>query len=370
VTLSVKKILAGRGAVNYYLEQTRRGLADYYLGERTSTDGDGATGQLAAPGAAWWGGGAETLELRGPVERGQFVPLYAKGVRPDGGYLGRRFRTQEDAAAARAERLAATEAIVDPYERWQARQRLARSGPQASVAAWDATFSPVKSVSLLWAAGDRHIQHEVWAAHCAAVDAGLGYLEQHAGFVRAGRNGIRVLDTDGLVVARMNEWTSRDGDMQLHTHCLILNRARTTTDGKWRALDGRALLAARTGAAALYHRVLEAELTRRLQVAWRHRPEGLRELDGVPDELIMAFSMRRRTITAEVDRLAAAYQDRYGTPPPPAVRHRMAQDATITTRRNKRETSPRRLGTPSATAGHRASGAACPRGGPEHGTAP
>jgi conjugative relaxase-like TrwC/TraI family protein len=341
VTLSVKKILAGRGAVNYYLEQTRRGLADYYLGERTSTDADGAaTARLAAPGASWWGGGAEVLELHGPVERSQFVPLYSRGVRPDGGYLGRRFRTQEDAAVTRAERLAATDAIVDPYERWQARQRLARSGPQASVAAWDATFSPVKSVSLLWAAGDRHIQKQVWAAHLAAVDAGLGYLEQHAGFVRAGRNGIKVLDTDGLVIARMNEWTSRDGDMQLHTHCLILNRARTTTDGRWRALDGRALLAAKTGAAAIYHRVLEAELTRRLQVAWRDRPEGLRELDGVPDELIVAFSTRRRAITTEVDRLTAAYQDRYGTPPPPAVRHRMAQDATLTTRRTKREPSP------------------------------
>jgi conjugative relaxase-like TrwC/TraI family protein len=341
MTLSVKKILAGRGAVNYYLEQTRRGLADYYLGERSSTDADGAAAQqLAAPGASWWGGGAAVLELDGPVERGQFVPLYARGVRPDGGYLGRRFRTQEDAAAARAERLAATEQMADPYQRWQARQRLARSGPQASVAAWDATFSPVKSVSLLWAAGDRHIQEQVWTAHVAAVDAGLGYLEEHAGFVRAGRNGIRVLDSDGLVVARMNEWTSRDGDMQLHTHCLILNRARTTTDGRWRALDGRALLAAKTGAAAIYHRVLEAELTRRLQVGWRDRPEGLRELDGVPDELIVAFSTRRRAITAEVDRLTGAYQDRYGTPPPPAVRHRMAQDATLATRRTKREPSP------------------------------
>jgi conjugative relaxase-like TrwC/TraI family protein len=288
------------------------------------------------------GGAAAPTRWRwsGPVERGQFVPLYAKGVRPDGGYLGRRFRTQDDAAEARAERLAATEGITDAYERWHARQRLARSGPQASVAAWDATFSPVKSVSLLWAAGDRHIQQQVWDAHLAAVDAGLGYLEEHAAFVRAGRNGVRVLDTDGLVVARMNEWTSRDGDMQLHTHCVILNRARTSVDGKWRALDGRALLAARAGAGAIYHRVLEAELTRRLGVAWRERPEGLRELDGVPDELIEAFSTRRRAITAEVDRLASAYEARYGTPPPAAVRHRMAQDATLATRRSKREPTP------------------------------
>jgi conjugative relaxase-like TrwC/TraI family protein len=339
--LSVKKILAGRGAVDYYLNQTRRGLADYYLGEQSSSDDVGAVAErLAAPGASWWGGGAGVLAMDGAIERGQFVPLYAKGVRPDGGYLGRRFRTQDDIAEARAERLAATEQIADAYERWQAKQRLARSGPQASVAAWDATFSPVKSVSLLWAAGDRHIQQQVWASQLAAVDAGLGYLEEHAAFVRAGRNGVRVLDTDGLVVARMNEWTSRDGDMQLHTHCVILNRARTSVDGEWRALDGRALLAARAGAGAIYNRVLEAELTRRLGVAWRERPEGLRELAGVPDELIEAFSTRRRAITAEVDRLASAYEARYGTPPPTAVRHRMAQDATLATRRSKHEPTP------------------------------
>ncbi len=339
--LSVKKILAGRGAVDYYLNQTRRGLADYYLSEHASPDGDSAvTEGLSAPGASWWGAGAEALGLDGEVERRQFVPLYAKGAKPDGGYLGRRFRTQEDAAEARADRLAATEKIADPYERWEAEQELARSSSGVSVAAWDATFSPVKSVSLLWAAGDRHIQEQVWAAQVAAVDAGLAYLEEHAAFVRAGRNGVKVLDADGLVVARMNEWTSRDGDMQLHTHCVILNRARTTSDGKWRALDGRPLLAAKTGAAAIYHRVLEAELTRRLGVRWRDRPEGLREIDGVPEELIGVFSTRRRAITAEVARLVAAYEDRYGTAPPPAVRHRMAQDATLATRRSKREPSP------------------------------
>ncbi len=339
--LSVKKILAGRGAVDYYLNQTRRGLADYYLGEHATSDGDApAAERLAAPGSSWWGGGAETLGLDGEVERRQFVPLYSKGVRPDGGNLGRRFRTQGDAAEARADRLAKIGKIADPYERWEAQQRLAQSGSGVSVAAWDATFSPVKSVSLLWAAGDRHVQEQVWAAHLAAVDAGLQYLEEQAAFVRAGRNGVKVLDSDGLIVARMNEWTSRDGDMQLHTHCLILNRARTTADGKWRALDGRPVLAAKTGAAAIYHRVLEAELARRLGVVWRDRPEGLREIDGVPEELIGAFSTRRRAITAEVARLVAAYEERYGTPPPPAVRHQMAQDATLATRRSKRGPSP------------------------------
>ena len=337
--LTVKKILAGRGAVDYYLNQTRRGLADYYLADERAVERDGAV-RLSAPGSSWWGRGAEELELAGAVERAEFVPLYAKAVRPGGGYLGRRFRLPEEAAAAKADALRAAAEIADPYERWMAKHEIRRRGPHASVAAWDCTFSPPKSVSLLWAAGDRGVQQQVWAAHLAAVDAGLGYLEEHAGYVRAGRNGVRVLDTSGLVVARMNEWTSRDGDMHLHTHCLVLNRAQTVGDGKWRALDGRALLSARTGAGAMYNRTLEAEMTRRLRVVWRDRPDGLRELDGVDDELIEAFSSRRRAITVAVAQLADAYRDKYGVDAPPAVLSAMAQTAWAATRRRKRDVDP------------------------------
>ena len=78
-----------------------------------------------------------------------------------------------------------------------AKHEIRRGGGHASVAAWDCTFSPAKSVSLLWAAGDRNVQQQVWAAHLAAVDAGLAYLEEHAAYVRAGRNGVRVLDASG-----------------------------------------------------------------------------------------------------------------------------------------------------------------------------
>jgi ATP-dependent exoDNAse (exonuclease V) alpha subunit len=138
----------------------------------------------------------------------------------------------------------------------------------------------------------------------------------------------------------MNEWTSRDGDMHLHTHCLVFNRAETTVDGKWRALDGRALLSARTGAGALYNRTLEAELTRRLGVAWRDRPDGLRELDGVDDDLVEAFSSRRRAITATVEQLAAAYRDKYGVDAPPAVLSAMGQTAWAKTRQRKRDLEP------------------------------
>ena len=337
--LTVKKILAGRGAVDYYLNQTRRGLADYYVPDASADSHDGA-GRLSAPASSWWGGGSEALALAGEVTRAQFVPLYTKAVRPDGGYLGSRFRLPEEAAAAKAEALRSASEITDPYKRWMAKHEIRRRGTHASVAAWDCTFSPPKSVSLLWAAGDQRVQKEVWAAHLEAVDAGLAYLEEQAAYVRAGRNGVRVLDTSGFVVARMNEWTSRDGDMHLHTHCLLLNRAQTADDGKWRAIDGRALLSARAGAGALYNRTLEAELTRRLRVGWRERPDALRELEGVDDDLIDAFSSRRRAITAGVQELAAAYREKYGVDAPPVVLAAMAQTAWGKTRQRKRDLAP------------------------------
>jgi hypothetical protein len=40
-----------------------------------------------------------------------------------------------------------------------------------------------------------------------------------------------------LAVAHWLQHTSRDGDMQLHVHSQIAHVAKTTTDGKWRALD-------------------------------------------------------------------------------------------------------------------------------------
>ncbi len=336
--LSVKKILAGRGAVNYYLEQTRRGLADYYLPEPSTEESDGRA--LTAPGSAWWGGGARVLELAGEVDRDRFVAMYSEGRHPTlDEPLGRRFRLPEEVAFARDQALRKASRIEDPDKRLLTEFRAKTSGGQPSVAAWDCTFSPVKSVSLLWASGDRTLQEQVWAAHSTAVDAGLAYLEEHAAYVRAGRNGLRVLDTTGLVVARMNEWTSRTGDMQLHTHCLLLNRAQATDDGEWRALDGRALLAAKPGAGAVYNRVLESELTCRLGVAWRDRPDGLRELVGVDDELIAAFSTRRRAITNELAAMIEVYRDQYGREPTQAVISSMAQVATLRTRGSKRKFS-------------------------------
>lgn len=54
------------------------------------------------------------------------------------------------------------------------------------IAGFGATFSAPKSVSLLWALANPAAQTQVMAAHHAAVDAGVDYLERHACYARRG----------------------------------------------------------------------------------------------------------------------------------------------------------------------------------------
>jgi conjugative relaxase-like TrwC/TraI family protein len=64
-------------------------------------------------------------------------------------------------------------------------RRAACPHPARKVPGFDHTFRAPKSVSLLWALGDRDTAAEVVAAHDAAVDAAIGYLQRSAGYTRA-----------------------------------------------------------------------------------------------------------------------------------------------------------------------------------------
>jgi len=60
------------------------------------------------------------------------------------------------------------------------------------------TFSPSKSVSVLWAtASDPQVRDAVLRAHEVAVRAGLDYLEDNAGHSRAGVSGVRRVEGRG-----------------------------------------------------------------------------------------------------------------------------------------------------------------------------
>ncbi len=174
------------------------------------------------------------------------------------------------------------------------------SHPARKVPGFDHTFRAPKSVSLLWALGDRVAAAEVVAAHDAAVDAAIGYLQRAAGYSRRGTGGVETVTADGFVAAAFRHRTSRADDPLLHTHVLVANLARTSDDGVWRTLDSRKLFAHAKTAGVLYQAHLRHELTRRLGVAWQQVVNGHADIDGVERELVETFSQRRTAIVAHM----------------------------------------------------------------------
>ena len=126
-----------------------------------------------------------------------------------------------------------------------------RPGPQ-SVAGYDLTFSPVKSVSTLWAVADPQTARQIERAHQAAVHDALRFLEQHALFTREGPQGIRQVNVRGLVTAAFTHRDSRAGDPDLHTHVAVANNVQTL-DGRWLSIDGRVLFKATVAASETYN---------------------------------------------------------------------------------------------------------------------
>lgn len=216
-----------------------------------------------------------------------------------------------------------------------------RMGSKA-VAGFDLTFSPVKSVSALWALAPSPAAAQVEAAHHAAVADTIAWLERTATFTRLGRNGIRQVDTRGLVAAAFVHRTSRAGDPDLHTHVAISNKVQTL-DGRWRALDGRVLLKATVAASERYNTRLEAELRERLGLRFAETPRPgrrpVREIDGMDGRLLAGWSSRRAAIELRLGDLATAFQETHGRPPTPVESIELAQQATMDTRPRKHQPS-------------------------------
>ncbi|UOY04031.1 MobF family relaxase [Blastococcus sp. PRF04-17] len=369
------------------------GLGDYY-----SQRGE-APGRWAGAGLAGLGGPAAGQ----PVTAEQMMALFGQGRHPDAarlqqealaagrsaaearaaGALGQPFptfpgsvngfraRCSEEFAAFNAARGLPRTAPIPAGDRAHIRSALAKdmfveaygrpardarelSGVVArasrpvttAVAGYDLTFSPVKSISALWALAPREVAKQIEAAHHAAVADALSWLEDNACFTRLGAGGVRQVETAGLIAAVFTHRDSRAGDPDLHSHVAVSNKVQTR-DGRWRALDGRVLYKAAVAASERYDTRLEAQLVTRLGVRFADRPgreagrRPVREIVGMEPRLLAAWSSRRQAIEARRGELAAGFQAEHERTPTAAEAIALAQQATLETREAKHE--PRSL---------------------------
>lgn len=356
--LSISPIAAGSGW-EYLSKEVAAGAEDYYL--------RGVSDLGERPGV-WLGNGLQRLNLTGIVTADQMKSLYGLGVDPSTqAPLGRAFASyltvdqrilraaeqheeQTKRAMERARRrvldlgggskamwIAEQAEQKKSYSSWQNTvSAIMRQGERSAVAAYDLTFSPPKSVSVLWAAApDDEGREAIWRAQHEGVFAGLRLLEKEGAWTRRGHAGVRQEKIDGVVAAAFDHRMSRAGDPQIHTHLAVSAKVQAS-DGAWLSLDARNIfqLSGAISAVETLHR--DGALMRELGVHF-YTPSGkiAREIAGVPSELNALFSSRRAQIQRTLDQLTSEYIDAHGREPSRRTLSRMSQWATLETRQKK-----------------------------------
>ncbi|HEY5273050.1 MAG TPA: MobF family relaxase, partial [Acidimicrobiales bacterium] len=196
---------------------------------------------------------------------------------------------------------------VDRRGRWQvSREVLLRIDsertPPKVVAGYDLTFSPAKSISVLWAGGDAVTRTAVLDALDESAAAGLRYLERHALAVRV--RGHSELASGGIAADYLHT-TSRALEPQLHHHVVIAN-VGVGSDGVARALDSRTIFHHAKTASFLAAAELRHQLTTRLGVTWGEVANGIAEIEGIPAQAIKEMSTRSRDVEAAVAALGVS----------------------------------------------------------------
>jgi hypothetical protein len=201
--LSIHRLSAGAG-FRYLLRHTASNDVD----RAPSASLTSYYADSGYPPGRWLGAGLPgvahgDLVAGAEVTEAQMANLYGRGLDPvTGAALGRAYpvhRSVAERVADRVDRLApklSAEQRGREVARIEAEERRRRT--PTAVAGFDLTFSPVKSVSALWAVADEDMREQVQAAHHEALDDVLVLMEREVAFTRTGAGGIAQLDTRGF----------------------------------------------------------------------------------------------------------------------------------------------------------------------------
>src|SRR6266545_4263054 len=239
--------------------------ADYLLNAIATGRENYYTGAVAAgePPGRWYGAGAEELGLTGLVDAQDMRAVYEHYLDPRDpnfrdparwdevatlGHTGRKYQTVEEIY----QRSLDAEPYADPERREQL--RLDASKRARKHAAFEAQEVKARQAgddeaAKAWGEYRQAVEDAIWAGN----QAGLDYLQKHAGYSRVGHHGGaagRFIDAHKWTIASFFQHDSRDHDPQLHIHNTVSNRV-LCADGAWRTLDGRSLYLYRPASSAV-----------------------------------------------------------------------------------------------------------------------
>lgn len=209
-----------------------------------------------------------------------------------------------------------------------------------AVSGYTLTFTPVKSVSVLWALAPLNIAHTIELCHKQAVAEVFEYLQDAAALSRTGAAGAIPVDTDGFIAAQFQH-RRRAEDPNLCTHIVVSNKVRAVgKDGipRWLAVDGRRLYKEAVPASELYNTRIEAQLIATLGLSFAEREAAgcrkrpVREIVGVPANLCAELSSRRNTIKPRHEELTTRFELEHGYAPTTSEDFLLSERAAFETR--------------------------------------
>ncbi|MGC5780242.1 MobF family relaxase [Methylobacterium sp. NFXW15] len=260
MTASLHRLGAGSPAAVYYTNDSQREARPDRRDEYYLSDG----------GGVWWSSGETVVRHGAVIDAASFRDLCA-GLDPATG------------------------------------RPLVRGAGPGHWAGVDCTMTPGKSVSVLWMAGTSEQRAAIEAAHRTAVERALSFVTAEGLItVRTGAGGKEQHRPHDLIVGRFDHYTTREGDPNIHTHCVFINVAGAPANagaGRYKSrthltIEPERLYAAQLGVGAAYRAALAEGLRERFGLRYREAGRGQWEVAGLPETLLQAFSKRSEQILA------------------------------------------------------------------------
>lgn len=187
-------------------------------------------------------------------------------------------------------------------------QSLVRGAGEGHWAGVDLTITSGKSVSVLWAAGDESQRAAIEGAHRQAIERALSFVaDEGLVVVRTGAGGVNHHRPSDLMFGLFDHYTTREGDPNIHTHCVMMNVAGAPPragSGRYKArhltIEPDGLFKWTRVVGAAYRSEMAAALRERFDLTYRPAGQGQWEIEGVAQELLVAFSKRSAQIDARV----------------------------------------------------------------------
>lgn len=165
----------------------------------------------------------------------------------------------------------------------------------------DLTFSCPKSISLALSKDDE-TKKDMIEAQQKAVKEALDEVEKNGGFTfRTTKNKVITENkADNLLIGKFNHFVNRNGELDLHTHCVVFNL--TEKDGKEYSLNAKEILKKQTEWGLLFRQKMAKNLQAKgYELNITDSKKGLFELAGFDRETIEKYSSRRLEILKKME---------------------------------------------------------------------